>query len=213
MQAPQRCSPSGRAGCMENGGAVGDASTCPCPGRATAVVGTVCAKSCSGAALVCFAGPGEMNPDCSNGLRCIGSDLRRGFARRAPGPAAPRHRRAAVAPVRGQDPAGAACSAFACSSAPSCAPVRSVARSSEPYATRPVATTALDVPEQPSFLRNDQRLVGGVARRTSVRVPSHFGRFANPHLENCPHEFFLGAASLRRSSHVADEAALDRCAG
>ena len=70
---------AGRACCMKNGGAVIDPSPCPCPGRATAVVGTACAKSCAGTTQVCFPDPGGRNTDCLNGLECASSDSVQGI--------------------------------------------------------------------------------------------------------------------------------------
>jgi hypothetical protein len=116
---------AGRACCMKNGGAVGDASTCPCPGRATAVVGTACAKSCPGAAQVCFADPGERNTDCLNGLRCTGSDSVEGVSlSTCAGSGGTSSSSGGGAPLGScQDPAEPCPGAlFACSSALSCAP-------------------------------------------------------------------------------------------
>jgi hypothetical protein len=120
----QVCS-AGRACCFKSGGAQSDLSNCPCPGTATAVVGTVCAKSCPGTPQVCFADPGERNTDCLNGLHCTGSDSVQGVSlSTCSASAGSSSSSGGGGPVGScQDPADPCTGAlFACSSALSCAP-------------------------------------------------------------------------------------------
>ncbi len=121
--AGQVCS-AGRVCCLKSGGAVSDPSTCPCPGMATAVVGTACEKSCPGTPQVCSADIAGKNNDCLNGLQCNSSDSVQGLSLStcsAPGSSSSSSGGGAVGAC--QDPAEPCPGVhFACSSALSCAP-------------------------------------------------------------------------------------------